>query len=289
MNRYIALLKIVELGSFTKAAEFLGYTQPAISQMMTSLENELSIKLLSRSRYGIRLTPEGERLLPSIQSTVANYESMQSIVSEIKGLDDGIIRIGTVESISCHWLPDLIKGFWEKYPKVKLVLHQGDYTSIPEWVRTGEVDFGFINPAAVVGMETKHLKSGLFSAVLPADHHLAGKSCVSLPELADDPFLLIEEGSYSEPLEAFRSAGISPNVRLRVHDDYSILAMVEKGLGISIMTDLILRRNKYNVAVLPIEPPIYRDIGLVMKDKASLSIACRYFLSYLYEHLDELP
>ena len=61
MHRYKAFLKVVEVGSFTKAAELLGYTQPALSQMMTSLERELSMKLLYRSRYGIRLTPEGER------------------------------------------------------------------------------------------------------------------------------------------------------------------------------------------------------------------------------------
>lgn len=64
MNRYIALQKIVELGSFTKAADVLGYTQPAMSQMISSLERELSIKLLYRSRYGIHLTLEGERLFP---------------------------------------------------------------------------------------------------------------------------------------------------------------------------------------------------------------------------------
>ena len=82
MNRYIALQKAVELGSLTKAAEVLGYTQPAMSQMITSLERELSIKLLYRSRYGSRLTIEGERLFPSIQKTVAQYQAMQEIAKE---------------------------------------------------------------------------------------------------------------------------------------------------------------------------------------------------------------
>ena len=87
MHRYIALKKIVELGSFTKAADVLGYTQPAMSQMITSLEKELSIKLLYRSRYGIRLTIEGERLFPAIQNTISQYQSMQEIAKEIRGLD----------------------------------------------------------------------------------------------------------------------------------------------------------------------------------------------------------
>ena len=91
MNRYAALLKVVELGSFTKAAELLGYPQPAMSQMIASLENELSIKLLYRSRYGVRLTPEGERLFPSVQTAVAQYNAMQNIAGEIRGLGVSIL------------------------------------------------------------------------------------------------------------------------------------------------------------------------------------------------------
>ena len=135
MQRYIALLKIIEVGSFTKAADLLGYTQPALSQMIASLEKELSIKILYRSRYGIRLTPEGERLYPSIQNAVIQYQTMRHTADEIRGLDSGIVRIGTVSSVSCHWLPGIIRRFWQKYPNIQIVLHQGDYTSISEWVR----------------------------------------------------------------------------------------------------------------------------------------------------------
>ncbi|MCA5960838.1 LysR family transcriptional regulator [Blautia sp. RD014234] len=89
MQRYIALQKIVELGSFTKAANLLGYTQPAMSQMISSLEKELSIKLLYRSRYGVHLTLEGEKLYPFIQRTVAQYQSMLEMVKEIRGWNPG--------------------------------------------------------------------------------------------------------------------------------------------------------------------------------------------------------
>lgn len=243
MQRYIALLKIIEVGSFTKAADLLGYTQPALSQMIASLEKELSIKILYRSRYGIRLTPEGERLYPSIQNAVIQYQTMRHTADEIRGLDSGIVRIGTVSSVSCHWLPGIIRRFWQKYPNIQIVLHQGDYTSISEWVRTGAVDFGFVNPNAVKGMETTFIKSGEFRAVLPKYHPLSEKQSLSLKDLANEPFLLLEEGAYSEPLEAFHAIGITPNIKLRVHDDYSILSMVEQGLGISILTELVLRKT----------------------------------------------
>ena len=289
MQRYIALLKVIEVGSFTKAADLLGYTQPALSQMIASLEKELSIKILYRSRYGIRLTPEGERLYPSIQNSVLQYEAMRRTADEIRGLDSGIVRIGTVSSVSCHWLPGIIRDFWREHPDVQIVLHQGDYTSIQEWVRTGAVDFGFVNPHAVKGMETTIIKSGEFRAVLPKNHPLAGKKSLTLDDLADDPFLLLEEGAYSEPQEAFRAAGISPDVRLRVHDDYSILSMVEQGLGVSILPELVLRKTNYDVAVLPIEPAIIRTMSIVTKDRHTLPLASKEFIRYLMEHKVHLP
>lgn len=289
MNRYIALQKVVELGSFTKAADRLGYTQPAMSQMIASLEKELSIKLLYRSRYGIHLTLEGERLFPSIQKAVAGYQAMLEIANEIKGLASGTIRIGTISSISCHWLPGLIKQFQEIYPNVRFVLHQGDYTSIPEWVRTGEADFGFVNPDAIPGVKTTFIKTGELRAVLPADHALAKAPYITLENLAEEPFLLLEEGALSEPLEAFKKAGLEPSVRLCVHDDYSILSMIESGLGVSILPELVLRKTDYEVAILPLKPVLTRKIGLVIKDKNSLPVASKYFIDFLLAHTADLP
>lgn len=288
MQRYIALLKIIEVGSFTKAADLLGYTQPALSQMIASLEKELSIKILYRSRYGIRLTPEGERLYPSIQNAVIQYQTMRHTADEIRGLDSGIVRIGTVSSVSCHWLPGIIRRFWQKYPNIQIVLHQGDYTSISEWVRTGAVDFGFVNPNAVKGMETTFIKSGEFRAVLPKYHPLSEKQSLSLQDLANEPFLLLEEGAYSEPLEAFHAIGITPNIKLRVHDDYSILSMVEQGLGISILTELVLRKTSYEVVALPIDPVIIRTMSIITKDKNTLPQASKKFIHYLLEEKNSL-
>ena len=289
MQKYVAFLKVIEMGSFTKAAELLGYTQPALSQMIAALEKELSVKLLYRSRYGTQLTPEGERLFPSIQNSVLQYSSMRRLADEIKGIETGVIRIGTVSSVSCHWLPGIIKQFWSEHPNVQLVLHQGDYSSICEWVRTGAIDFGFVNPKAVKGLETHIIKSGEFLAVFPAGHPLTEKESVSLQDLADEPYLLLEEGAYSEPLDAFQTAGIKPNIRLTIHDDYSIMSMVEQGLGYSILAELVLHRTDYNIVTRPIIPPIIRTLALVMKDKNRLPIASKTFIAYLQRNVDDLP
>lgn len=289
MNRYIALQKIVELGSFSKAAEALGYTQSAMSQMISSLEKELDLKLINRFRTGAKLTLEGAELYPYIEKLIYQYFSVQEKTKEMKGLETGVVRMGTLASISAHWLPSLLKEFQEKYPKVDFVIHQGDYTSIQEWIKTGAIDFGFVNPRAVSNIETVVLKEGAMLAVVPENHYLASYESIPLAALASEPFILLEEGHYYEPLEAFKSVGVSPNIKYTIHDDYAIMTMVEAGLGVSILAELILHRTNYRLALRPTEPPISRTIAIGYKDKASLPIASKRFIEFLQSHMEKMP
>lgn len=252
MNKYLALQKIVEYGSFTKAANALGYTQSSISQMIASLEEELSMKLLTRSRYGVKLTLEGAELYPYIERAIYQYRTMLEKAAEIKGLETGVIRVGTVSSVTCHWMPQLIHGFKQQYPHVQFLFHQGDYTLIPEWIATGQIDFGFINPLAVTNLQTQTVKSDQMLAILPQDHPLAKEKTVRLTDLAQEPYILLEEGQYSEPMAAFETAGIVPNIQYTLHDDYAIMTMMEAGLGVSILAELVLRRTNYRITCLPI-------------------------------------
>ena len=284
MNRYIALQKIIELGGFTKAADALGYTQSSISQMIASLENELGIKLLTRSRHGVKLTIEGAELFPFIERSIYQYRSMQEKANEIKGIETGIIRVGIISSVTCHWMPQLINGFKEEYPNVQFLFHQGDYTLIPEWIASGQIDFGFVNPLAGTNLKTKTVKSGEMLAVLPKNHPLAKKKSIQLQDIAAEPYILLEEGHYSEPMAAFEAAGIQPNIQYTIHDDYAIMMMVEAGLGVSILAELILRRTNYDIVCLPIDPPITRTLAVGYKDKDSLPIASKYFIDYLMAH-----
>lgn len=289
MNKYLALQKIMELGNFTKAAEALGYTQSSVSQMIASLEEELSIKLLTRSRTGIQLTIEGAELYPFIERTILAYRAMQEKTTEIRGLDTSIIRVGTISSITCYWLPQLIKGFQEIYPHVQFLFHQGDYTSIQEWIKSGAVDFGFVTPAAVSGLETIPIKNGDMLAVLPQHHPLAKQKRIKLSEIANEPFILLEEGHYSGPLLAFQSVGLTPNIKYAIHDDYAIMTMVEAGLGISILAKLILQRTQYHIVCLPTDPPISRTLAVAYKNKNNLPIASKYFIEYLIKNAHQLP
>lgn len=281
MNRYLALMKIIEMGGFTKAADALGYTQSGISQMIRSLEVELDLPLLLRSRTGVKLTPEGAELFPFIQKMTNDYRELLERTGELRGLESGEVKIGTFSSVSALWLPRLLKEFGDAYPDIRFTLHQGDYTSIPQWIRDGTVDFGFVNPCAVSGLNTVELAQDPLLAVLPEYHHLTSQSPVSLSDLAREPFLLVEEGSLSEPLEAFAAQGLTPNVRFRIHDDYTILSMVEQGLGVSVLSEMVLGRTNHRVVVRPVDPPVTRTIGVAFQHKAALPIAARYFIDFL--------
>ncbi len=289
MNRYKALQKIVSLGSFSKAAEEMGYSQSAMSQMIASLEKELGTRLIHRSRYGIELTLEGRELYPKIEQLLTAYQAVLEKNDEIRGLETGTVRMGTITSISAHWLPDIIKEFQEHYPQVEFVIHQGDYTSIQEWIKNGTVDFGFLNPAAAKGILTEEIKKGEMLVILPENHPLAEMDVIPLDRLVEEPFILLEEGNYSEPLEAFRAEGYKPDVKFTIHDDYTIMMMVESGLGISMLAELVLHRTNYRIAIRRTEPPVYRTISIGYKDRELLPVAARRFISYIEKHVDELP
>lgn len=289
MNRYLALQKIVELGSFSKAAEAMGYTQSSMSQMIASLEDELSIKLLNRYRTGAKLTIEGAELYPYIERTIYQYRAAQERAKEIRGLETGVIRMGALASIAAYWLPGLLKEFQQKFPRVEFVIHQGDYASIQEGIKTGALDFGFVSPAAVSGLKTIPLKEGKMLAILPEEHPLAQESVVPLAALAREPYILLEEGHYYEPMEAFEALGVKPNVKYTIHNDHAIMTMVEAGLGVSILAELVMQRVQYHIAVRPTDPPVTRTISIGYKDWASLPMASKRFIEYLRMRVDLLP
>lgn len=126
-------------------------------------------------------------------------------------------------------------------------------------------------------------------AVLPEDHPLGQNPVIPLERLAEEPFILLEEGHYYEPLEAFKTIGVSPDIKYTIHDDYAIMTMVEAGLGVSILAELILHRTNYRLKLCATEPKITRTLAIGYKDKASLPIASKRFIELLRSRLEELP
>mgnify|MGYP001362367628 CR=1 FL=1 len=281
VQKYLALLRTAECGSFTRAAELLHYSQSGVSRMIRDLEREWQVTLLERSRAGVRLTSDGERLLPQVRAVCAACRRLQAEVDDLNGLRAGLIRIGTFSSVATHWLPNIIEAFQKDYPGIDYELLLGDYGEIEQWILAGRVDCGFLRLPAAPELEAVPLARDRLLVVLPENHRLAGCARFPAAALCDDPFLLLEKGAKAEIAAIFSRCGLTPRVRFTTWDDYAILSMVEKGLGISILPELILRRIPYRVVAKELDVPAARTIGLALRDRRTAPPAVRRFLDYL--------
>ena len=172
IQKYMAFVKTVEYGSFTRAAEMLNYSQSGISRMINDLEKEWKVVLLERGKSGVKLTSDGMKLLANL----------------------------------------------EKIPVVSL---------------------------------------------------------------CDEPFMLLEKGAKAEVSEIFERCNLTPKIHFTTWDDYAIMSMVESGLGISILPELILKRVPYGIVAKELDVPAYRKIGIALRSKKNASFAVKRFLDYL--------
>lgn len=281
MNRYIVFLEVVTRGSFSQAAAALGYTQSAVSQMIAALEAEVGVRLLQRSHRGVTLTAEGQALLPQLEQLVHQYRTFENQVTAVQGLVGGEIRIGTISSVTRQWLPRVIREFEQQYPQVRFVFHQGDYLLNRQWITSGEVDFGIVTPPAVPELTTIPFWQPPMLAVLNPHNPLAKLPVVPLKALADQAYIMVEQGDYSEALNAFAAEGVTPNIKFTIHDDYAIMGMVEAGLGFSILSAGVLDRMPFDVVTRPTDPPLELKLALGFKDRAAMPLASQRFVDYM--------
>lgn len=249
--------------------------------MIRDLEQEWRVTLLIRDRGGVSLTSEGELLLPCARAMVRDYEKLQMQVDALSGLQSGLIRIGTFSSVATWWLPQIIRRFQQDYPAIDYELVLGNYEEIVSWVREGRVDCGFTRLPADPALEAISLAEDPCLAVLPQDHPLAGEEVFPVEALDREPFLLLENGGREEVSAYLAKNHLSPRIHFTTWDDYAVMAMVEQGLGIGILPQLILRRVPFRIRALPLSVPLVREIGLVLRSRQDASLATRRFLEYL--------
>ena len=281
IQKYLAFIKTVECGSFTKAAEALYYSQSGISRMIGDLERDWKVSLLERGRTGVRLTSDGMKLLPVVKSVCAEYQRLHTQVDELNGLQSGLIRIGTFSSVATHWLPGIITAFQRDYPNMDYELVLGDYTEIEEWILDGRVDCGFTRLPARPELEVDFLARDKLLVVLPEGHPMAARKRFPVAAVGEYPFMLLEKGAKAEVSELLERHGVTPKVHFTTWDDYAIMSMVESGLGISILPELILRRIPYRVVAKELDVPAHREIGIAMRDRKTASLAVRRFMEYI--------
>ncbi len=280
-QKYQAFIKTVELGGVTKAAEVMGYTQSGISHMLQNLEEEVGIRLLNRDRSGVRMTTEGEELLPYFREICDSEQQLENKIKDIRNLDTGRIRIGAFTSVAVHWLPNIIKEFLEDFPRIEFEIMYGEYAQIEEWIQEGKVDFGFLRLPSKAPLETVFLREDELVVILPKDHLLKDVKFFPVEGLEIYPYAMLDEGEDYEMTAVFDYYGIKPQTRFRAKDDNTIIAMVASGLAVSIMPRLVLKNTPYEILQKPFEDPRIRQIGIAYKDKKRLSHAAEHFIDYV--------
>jgi len=279
--KYLAFVKTVETGSFTRAAQELNYAQSSVSKMIADLEKEWGMTLLERSKSGVCLTSAGAQLLPLLRRLLGDYQTLEGHILGMQGLETGLVRIGTFSSVAIHWLPNIFARLQRDYPGIEYEMLLGDYSEVEHWIAEGRVDCGFLRLPTLPKFQTMLLKQDEYKVVLPIGHPLAKKAVIPAEDLNGLPFLLLEHGGKTEVSALLERSQVHPDIRFTTWEDFAIMAMVEKGLGVGILPELILRRIPYQIEIRPLQEPYFRPIGLAARNFSALPPAAKKFLEYL--------
>ena len=281
VQKYLAFVETVDCGSFTRAAEKLHYSQSGVSRMIRDLETEWRVTLLERGKGGVKLTSDGMKLLPFARSICAEVARLQTQVDELQGLRAGLIRIGALSAAAAGLLPDWVEGFLRSHPNIDYELLVGEQREVEDWILSGRVDLGILDLPADPELETVFLEQDPLLAVLPEDHPDAAAEVFPVSGFMDLPFLLLEKENRAEASQLLESCGITPHVRFTTWDEQTILSMVERGLGVSILPALALKRSAYRVVARRLDVPAYRNLGIALRSKKTASLAVKSFLEYV--------
>ena len=285
LNKYQVLMNVVKHGSLTKAAEATGYTQSGVSHTINSLEEELGFQLVIRGRTGVKLTKNGEQIMGIIREILMWNEHLEQEVAAIHGIESGTIHIGTFTSVSVHWLPMIINHFQQDFPKIKINLVPGDYRQIENGLINGDIDCGFLSLPTIDQLEVIPLKQDKMQVILPFDHPLSTFDEIPLAELSNEPFIMPQKGSDDDINRVLAAGSFKPHIKFIAGDDHAIMAMVEMGLGISILPELVLRGQHRQILIKHLDENMYRSLGIAVHSINSVSPATKKFISYVQSAL----
>lgn len=286
--RYKAFLVSAECGSFTKAAEILRYTPAGVFQLVAALERDLNLTLFNRSNKGVTLTKNGELFVPLIQEMMQRETRILNLASELNGLQEGDITIGSYFSIATHWLPQLIYDFEKLYPNIRIHIMEGIRQEILSWLENNTADIGFTTYIEPMEYDWITLYHDPMLAILPRDHPFAGMPSFPIQRFQKEPLIMPANAQDQDILKMFRDNGIQPNIRYSTIDNFSAISMVECGLGICTMNELITKRFQANVVKIPISPPQHIVMGIAVPNLGFAPPAVKVFVRYAEEKLKKL-
>lgn len=274
---------VAELGSFTAAGERLAISQSAVSHALKQLESEWGVTLLSRGPAGIGVTEIGKGLLLRVRELLGISEAIRQEVAAVRGLNRGVLRIGSFGTTSSlQLLPRILERFTHRYPEIDIFVDEGEDEEVSQWLIERRVDVGFV-VLPDERFDTVPLVEDQFVALIPATHPLAARKAVSLSDVSRMPFIMTLAGSASAIQRLFEQACLYPSVKQRYAQILTIIKMVENGSGVSIVADLAtpdpIMALCPGVMKKPLFPKVKRSVGLAVLKRAHASPAVEAFLT----------
>lgn len=266
-----ALLTALDMGSLTAAAEELGYTQSGLTHMMNSLEDELGVKILVRSKGGVRLSSAGRELLPQLQALLRCSDELTQSVEKLIQKNGTLLRLGAYSSVARQWLPAILAELRRVSPEIKVSITTGGMRDIYESVRRGELDCGIVSyqPSLIQGIRWVALHDDPLLAILPADTALTD-GAFAVKDFEGREFLMPADDFELDILPMLEQGQgrerITPEFRYTGLDDATIVSMTAHGLGVSVLSELVMDGISDKVETAPLTPPAFRRLGIAVSE-----------------------
>ena len=282
ISKYKALLTAVDVGSLSSAAQKLGYTQSGLTHMMNAIEDEFGFSILQRGYYGIKLTPAGERIIPKIRQLVMCEDALENEIQLVKSYGDNVLRIGAFSSMAGSWLPGIVERFNQEFPDVTVNIQTGTVAELYGGLDEGRYDICFGTKNAKYDFKWVSLENDRFYAILPKDYPTSGDE-FRISHFNGTKFLMPGLGFDDDISAVFSDNNVRPFVTPTYVDDPAIISMVEHGLGISMLSELIIKGRVDAVKVLPIVPEVSRTLALAMKPDQVLTLPLKRLVAITKE------
>lgn len=279
------LMTAVDLGSFSRASEVVGYTQSGLTHLVNSLEWEIGFPLIVRSHNGISLTEQGRDLMPDIRQFLQANASLENRIQGIREKQTETIRIAAYASIAMFWMPEILYRFRRICPNVDVDLRMVDHALEPfELLQDGKTDVIFASRQNYGTCEWTPLYHELLYAILPRDYPLKNPTEFPLKEFEGKEFLMPYGRFDIDVHAAFKREGVKANEQTVYVDDETVIRMVGKGLGISMMSELMIRGNTDDVLCIPVTPKSIRELGMGTEKGVELSESVRRLKECVVEY-----
>ena len=284
------LMTAADLGSFTKASEVVGYTQSGLTHMMDALEKEIGFPLLQRNHNGVQLTEQGMQLMPAIREFLQANANLENQIKAIAEQKTEVIRVAAYASIAMQWMPEILYRFRRICPEVNVDLRMVDHALEPfELLESGQTDVIFASRQNYSCCDWIPLYHETMYAILPRDYPLEGRMAFPLEEYAGREFIMPYGKFDNDVRAALDPVGVKLNARVSRVDDETVIRMVGKGLGVSMMSELMIRGRTDDVLCVPVDPPAIRELGMGTHVRKKETESIRKLKDCVLDFIRELP